>query len=509
MTPRIKLSRRALLRGAGGVAIGLPLLGIMGRASRARGDTPPTPKRLVIFYSPNGYNMDGWPTSTTLTGTSFEPLAPYASKINLLRNFKMQSAYDDPSPNDGSHYNGWSNCLTGDYCWPNPADAAGRTGGNISFDIFTAQRIGGGTRFLTSLHGVKSENAAISWFGPDMPAIPDDSPQRVFTRLFSDLTADPAALDQVRLNRQSVLDYVRASTARLQCKLGSEDRMRLDEHLSAIRDVEARLFSGAAVGATCAVPDMPTGDPNSEANYPATGRAQTDLLVMALACDLTRVGSVQWTQAVGGLTPVWLGMTETHHSLSHETNDSGRAAIRQINTWYAEQMAYLLGKLDAVPEGDGTLLDNTVVVWVSEGADDGGHDRHLSTVVAGGAGGALQTGQFIDMGEMPHNNLWVELINAMSTPDMTPVTTFGRADSVQRRRPPDPRRLTPTTRKPSTDRYTRDPEPKASRGGGSGRTVRRPKHQPVTDAPPPPNVQREGRTCPPPPAQRGRCRPAR
>jgi len=423
----VKLNRRSFLRGVGGTAVGLPFLNAMRTV--ARGGATGVPKRLVVFYSPNGFEMSGWPTSMSLGGTSLEPLAPFASDLIVTAGLDMQSAFADPNPNDGSHYNGWAHCLVADDSYPVPGDSAGRTGGNVSFDMLVADRIGRSTRFVSSLHGICSENNPLSWLGPNMPAIPDDDPQAVFSRLFSDLSVAPSELDRVRSRRQSILDFVSGSTERLACRLGAEDRVRLDAHLTAVRDVEARLGATASIGAACAAPGAPSEDGRDPSRYPDIGRAHMDLLAMGLACDLTRVGSIQWSHAADGKIPFWLGLSENHHDISHQTSDDARRSLIRINTWYAEQLAYFLGLLRGMPEGDGTVLDNTVVAWVSEGGPDGGHNRRdLRITLAGGSAVGLRTGQFLSFPGTAHNNLWVELINLLSPSTLAPVTTFGNAE---------------------------------------------------------------------------------
>lgn len=420
------ISRRTMLRGMGGAAVALPLLAATQRSSFAQ--DAQLPRRLITFFSPNG--MHGWPEGEDLSGSMLEPLASHWDDLIVTRGLDMVSAYADPSPNDGSHYNGWAHCLVADDCYPD-GDSAGRTGGGISFDMLAAERICRDTRFASSLQGISSVAineglASLSWQDANVAAPPDPDVRRVFDRLFSDFEVAPDELAQVRARRSSILDYVRASSARLSCRLGTADRARLDQHLTAIRDLESRLSAPGVGGGMCAVPDAPGAD----LDYPATGRAQMDLLAMALACDLTRVGSIQYTQAVGGGTPSWLGMSSTHHDISHLGTQEGLDDLLRINQWYAGEFAYLLDALRAIPEGDGTLLDNTAVVWVSEvGCAATAHDRHdLGILLAGKAGGALSTGRFLQFDGTPHNNLWVELINAVLPDGEEPITTFGNAD---------------------------------------------------------------------------------
>jgi hypothetical protein len=210
--------------------------------------------------------------------------------------------------------------------------------------------------------------------------------------------------------------------------VGADDKAKLDAHLAAIRDIEARLDSGGQLGGACQQPQLGTpinlGD---NANYPMIGKLQMDLLVMALACDLTRVASLQWSTSVSNRVFSWLAdpIPEGHHDLSHfgDSDATAMDKLTRINNWYAQQYAYLLAAMKNVPEGEGTLLDHTVVLWGNELARGNSHALdNAPFIVAGSAGGALRTGRYLHYdGTVPHNNLYVSILNAMGIPD----TTFG------------------------------------------------------------------------------------
>jgi len=156
-------------------------------------------------------------------------------------------------------------------------------------------------------------------------------------------------------------------------------------------------------------------DPENRENHALMSTLQLDLLAMAFACDLTRVGTVLYAGATSGQTFPWLGFSDSHHSLSHEADSvtSAQDKLEQINNWYAQQIAYFLAKLDAIPEGDGTVLDNTVVFWGGELAKGNNHSRRgMDFVVAGGGGGYLNTGQLVDIEGRQHNDLLVTMANA-------------------------------------------------------------------------------------------------
>jgi hypothetical protein len=179
----------------------------------------------------------------------------------------------------------------------------------------------------------------------------------------------------------------------------------------------------------CAAPTVGTRlDVNATPNMPAVGKLQMDLLAAALACDLTRVASLQWTSAEIDQSFPWLNLPDVlHHRTSHagDSDAAAQEALTKINTWYAEQFRYLLERLASYKEGEGTLLDNTVVFWGIEVGKGNNHaHRDLPFLLAGSCGGALRTGRFVDhmaggASGHPHNNLLVSLANAMGLPDKT------------------------------------------------------------------------------------------
>jgi uncharacterized protein DUF1552 len=194
-----------------------------------------------------------------------------------------------------------------------------------------------------------------------------------------------------------------------------------------VRDLEARLAANVSVGSSCVKPAAPTIDFKANDNFPAIGKAQMDLLVMALACDLTRVATIQWERSVGDVRFTWLGATRGHHTISHDadTVTDSVEMLTKINVWYSQQLAYLLGKMASIKEGAGTMLDNTLVFWCNELSRGNVHSHpDMPFVLAGGAGGALKTGRWLvypKATSVPHNNLLVSIMNVMGLPD----TTFG------------------------------------------------------------------------------------
>jgi hypothetical protein len=272
-----------------------------------------------------------------------------------------------------------------------------------------------------------------SYTGKGTPVPAENDPAKVFDRAFKDFSApvvgapqgpDPK-LEALRANRKSILDTVSSQYTRLSGKLGQADKSKLDQHLSQIRDIETRLTAKPAdnsLGASsaCIKPGAPVkGDSR------ATAKNHMDIIAMAMRCGLTRVANLQWdTSAGNSIRYTWLNITRGHHEISHDP-DSNTTSVQQltdINTWLCSQMAYFLDQLEGTPEGDGTMLDNTIVVWMNELTKGNVHSHpDMPIVMAGGKNTGIKTGRFMTFGKEPHTKLLVSIMNAMGVQG----TTFG------------------------------------------------------------------------------------
>ena len=443
-----RINRRAVLRGTifgGSVAIGLPLLdAMMPREAEAQGS--PAPKRVVFWFTANGTRQDIWtPDMNDLASHPLHgPLAPFSDKLLFLDGVDQKVAFQ--SIGDG-HQTGMACLLTNAEILPGNLFCEGSCpdgmekyvgwGGGISIDQLIANELeaqGAFTKFKSLELGVQVKSSSVwsrlCYSGPDEPLPPRENPDQNLQDFFSDLDTDPFELELIRKRRKSVLDAVIGDYEAFNSKLGYDDRQRLEQHLEAIREVEKRLDAVGGFGEACELPiiDSPGEQYQQESNYPVTGKAQMDLLVMALACDITRVASLQWSRSVSNVNFGNLGvpqqLSEGHHSLSHYDDNEGaaQADLLEINKWYTEQFAYLLGKMDAIQEGDGTMLDNTVVVWVNELGKGNSHTRNdIPFILAGGCQGYFETGRALDFGGAPHGQLLVSIANAMDVP----ITSFG------------------------------------------------------------------------------------
>lgn len=452
------LARRAVLRGAGGAAIALPFLqAMLGRARKAYAADP---KRFIVFYHPQGVNLKTWnPRRRSTTdwdlSESLTPLAPHKQDVVVVQGLRTEAAYHGPSGQP--HDSAFASLLTGIECLrkgPGGACTSVPDGshGGPSIDQEIAKAIGGGTKFRSlelsplpppmeaGCGGGSLVQDHLSYRGPWMPNPAERRAENAFARLFGEgvgAQQDTAAIKRALLRKQSVLDTIKADFASLNARLGGADRVRVDQHLSAIRDIERRIQTMTAESAACVVPMKPPASPTGTSNgfipegwelmnnLPRLGRIHMDLMVMAMACDLTRVGTLQWGTGTYHLPFPWLGFTGDYHWHWYPGDAVAEPMVTKIVTWYAQQFAYLLDKLKELPEAGGTMLDNSLALWVSEfsyqGMHDGGDRQNLPVVLGGRAGGKLVTNRSMLFPQTAQNGLLISLLHLFGIP----ATTFG------------------------------------------------------------------------------------
>lgn len=426
-------SRRALLGSMGAAGVLTPFLPMM-RGAHAGGTEFPT--RLILCFSPNGTIHENWaPTGTTedfQLSPILSPLETFKDQLTILDGLEVVRE----GPGDG-HQKGMALMWTGSRILEGSEFQGGGNsgtagwGGGISVDQHVANTIGTETAYKSLEFSVQSGGATVwsrmCYAGSNQPIAPEPSPEAMFDRLFSDFDIDTSELEQLKAERGSVIDLVKGDLEALSPKYGTDDKLKIEAHLDAIRAIEQR--NDLAVP-TCEIPLVDTSVPHdANENFPAVSRLQIDQMVMALACDLTRVASLQWSRSVGGTRFDWIGVPEGHHDLSHlgDGDQSMVDKITAINTWYAEEFAYLLQQLASIPEGDGTMLDNTLVVWGNELSRGNSHGNHpVPFVLAGGAGGRIQPGRYLTYDREPHNRLLVSICHALG---LQGETTFGDIDS--------------------------------------------------------------------------------
>lgn len=418
-------TRRAFLRGMTATAAATPLMGLMSRPVWA--DEKP-PKRLLVVFKPNGTRKELWsPTggeTDFVLGPLLRPLERHRNALVILDGVDLVSANVGPG---GPHQRAMATLLSNTEIQPGSfiggdGRAAG-WGGGITVDQFLARRLEPPTRFSTLELGVlvadNNPRSRLSYRGPGQPVPPQNDPVAVFQRVFGDMLRDPGELDRKAARRRSVLDTVLADFRALRPRLGHFDQRKLDQHFDSMREMERRLGLLNGASNLCNGMVEPSSmRPLSEDEFERLARAQIDVAVNALACDQTRIATLQMSSAVNHVRFTFMGLREHQgHTLSHasDNNETMQQQWIATNTWYAEQFAYLLDQLASVPEGDGTtLLDNTLVLWCSELSRGNTHSfSDMPFVLAGGSGGALRTGRYLTYDSAPHGELLSAIVNLM------------------------------------------------------------------------------------------------
>jgi hypothetical protein len=428
------IPRRTLLRGAFGTALGLPFLDAM-RPRRAHAAEDGPPRRLVFMSIPVGfkdaatYSAIDTPSAAGLPYTLpdvLSALEPIQSKITLIGNLQNHAC---EGGNGDAHDRGTASLLT---CRPAVQQGSLVTNG-ISVDQLAAQSIVGPP--LASLELGVDESAmtgkgvlssSISWRADSTPAPKEISPARLWDRLFTDLSLTPDELALKRARRGSVLDYARTSANDLSKQLPQSDRAKLDQYLTGLESLEARVKAASQCGAP--LPGVPLGRYDNDgatdnhAVFGVTARhdLMLDLLVHAFACDLTRVASFMFA---AGTFADWrfLGFQDEHHLMSHYPEDYPDQ-LDAICRWEMERLAAFLTKLDAIEEADGTtLLDNTLVFLCTDVAEGKLHNYdNLPVILAGGGNLVTKMGQSIrPANEEPLANLHTSLLRFVGNEEPT------------------------------------------------------------------------------------------
>jgi hypothetical protein len=278
--------------------------------------------------------------------------------------------------------------------------------------------------------------------GSDMPIQPESSPYRMFDRLMLGTGGGGGGipqpdLDRIRARRQSTIDLVRDQLRSLSTRIDREDRIKLDQHVEGLAAIERRLVTPApgvptVPGVICGAPMLKTGiDLKANASFPELVKIQNSLAVQALACGRTRVASLQWSRSFSQVQHTWVGVNAQHHTLSHNTGGDSTRQKHAIERWYMERMAELLAQLDSVREGDGTLLDNTMVIYANELAEGAPHSVSPPiTLVAGGCGKKLRTGRFLNLGGYDFSQLLVTAAHAMGATSVNKVNDLGKEGDI-------------------------------------------------------------------------------
>ena len=425
---KIHLSRRRLLRG-GGAALALPLLESMFPAATAWSQTPAAPKtRFACIYIPHGAVMSRWTPASEGTGIEFpqilQPLEPFRDRVNVISDFSLPLAYGSDASAGANHTRSSAVWLAG----AAPA-SGGRARLGITVDQVAAQAIGqetplpslelciedGGLSCGTGLSCAYRNT--ISWQGPESPLPMENNPQLVFERLFGDgaTTAERAAR---RSQARSMLDALTGEVASLQRELPAADRERLDRYLDDVREVERRIaLSGEMVPEDLELPPTPAGIPDSVDEH---FRLMFDLLTLAWQTDITRVSTMLLAKEVSNAVYPESGVTDPFHNLSHHSNiPDNIERLSRLNTYHTSVFAYFLDKLATTPDGDGSLLDHSLVLYGSGMSNSNQHDHDpLPIVLAGGASGRLAGGRHLRSPEYKAtlSNLLLAVLDKLGVP---------------------------------------------------------------------------------------------
>jgi Protein of unknown function (DUF1552) len=392
---RKALPRRTFLRGMG-ATLALPLLDAMVPAITAQAATPAHPvRRLGFVYIPMGSHIKEWTPRSEGTlaelSPSLQALRPLVDHVTVLTNMELKNAYP------GTHATSNAAFLSAATAkWTESSDYYLGT----TVDQVAAQQIGKETRLpslelsmdLLTVVGQCDNGYAcvyqnnLSWSSPTTPLPAEAHPRIVFERLFGD--GGSSADRRAELHKTaSLLDWVSEDIARLQRKLGPGDRNKVSQYLDTVREVERRIQKAEAQSADSALPDLerPVGVPAAYADH---AKLMFDLQVLAMQGDVTRVITFQLARETSNRTYPEIGVSEAHHPLTHNGgNPEKLAKVAQINAFHVSLFAYYLEKLKATPDGAGSLLDHSVILYGSGMGNPDKHDHvNLPIIVAGGTG---------------------------------------------------------------------------------------------------------------------------
>ncbi len=425
------ISRRTVLRGMG-VSLGLPWLEAMlpARVSAAS-KAAKSPIRLGVLYMPNGVNVSKWNPEGAgrdfALSPSLQPLADYKEKLVVIKNlFNVGSKVGD------GHYAKESTILT---CRTIRKTPGSDLCNGISMDQVAAQRAASETPLPSLELGVapvavgvdlavgytRIYGSHIAWSSPTTPLARELNPRAVYGRLYDASrrrTSDSAKTDTL------LLDRVMGDAKTLRSQIGSEDQHRLDEYLSVMRSLEERVHRASSTSRSSWKPlaaidpkAAPTDQPASHAEHV---RLMLDMMATAFQTDTTRVSTFMFGNAVSAISFRFLeGVSSGHHEVSHHGNDAEKLQQYYLITrWHVEQYAYLLKKLDAMKEGDHSVLDNSMILFGSALSDGNAHDpHHMPLVLAGRAGGRIDSGRHLICSEdAPAANLYVSMLDAFGAP---------------------------------------------------------------------------------------------
>ncbi|HYE30723.1 MAG TPA: DUF1552 domain-containing protein [Methylomirabilota bacterium] len=387
-------------------------------------------QRLLVVFSPNGIVPNQfWPDAPgehTTFKRILAPLEPFRDRTLILQGIANKVRGDGDS-----HMRGMSCLLTGIELFPGNIQGGSDTpagwASGISIDQelknFFQSRPETRTRFGSLELGVAVPKRADVWTrmcyaGPNKPVAPQDDPYQVFATIYGEMKEKEAVT--------SILDDLQDDLRKLAAKVSSEDRQMLNEHAALVRQMEKDLQGNAKQAALAhPAPKLEAGILPDNDTIPQVSRMQIDLLVNAFANDFTRVATLQYTNSVGNAKMKWLGIEEGHHTLSHDPdlNEVSQEKLTKINVWFCQELAHLLTRLASTrePGGEGSLLDNTLVIWTNELGKGNSHTLDNIPFVLVGGGCGFKMGRALKFERAAHNCLWVSIAQRMGHQ----IETFG------------------------------------------------------------------------------------
>ncbi|RLS45102.1 MAG: DUF1552 domain-containing protein [Planctomycetota bacterium] len=408
-------SRRDFLRDLGLSAAALPF--VLNLPSLGFANQQARKQRLVIMFSPNGVVPNTfWPEEEGedfKLKESLSPLEPFKNKLLTLH-----GVCDKVRGDGDSHMRGIGCLLTGTELFPGNIQGGSDTPAGWSSGISIDQEIKNylqvdasrRTRFGSLEFGVMVPDRADTWTrmsysGANKPITPIDDPYQMFSKLYGRMK------DQESL--KSILDELQGDLKKVASVVNAQDRQLLEEQTNFVRELEQELKATSTEGINHTVPELEPGIKEDNDNMPKLSKLNIDLMVNSFANDFARVVTLQYTNSVGGAKMRWLGVDEGHHELSHnpDTDEKSQDKLTRINKWYADQMAYLAQRLSETPEpgGQGSLLDNTLIVWTNELGKGNSHTLDNIPFVLLGNGLDFQMGRSLKYKKTAHNRLLVSL----------------------------------------------------------------------------------------------------
>ena len=436
------IDRRTVLKGFG-ATLALPFLESMMPSGVFTASVPKSPIRTAFIFVPNGVNMDHWvPVGTDLPST-LKPLESLKNYINILSGLTQKNAFalgDGP----GDHARSASAWLTG--CHPRKTSGANIKAG-ISIDQLLAKELGNKTRFGSLELGCERGGLAgdcdsgyscaysnsISWRTESTPVAKEVNPRLVFERLFQseDINETQESRAQRLAENKSILDFVMEDAKLLNKKLGTTDRMKLDEYMSGVREIERRISFVENEAKSNNIQQFSNIDIPSD--YGEHIRLMGDLMVLAFQTDTTRVSTFMFANEGSNRSYKSIGVSDGHHEMSHhQKNPEKLEALRKINTFHVSQLAYILNKMESIKEGDKTLLDNSMVLY-GAGICDGDRHNHddLPLLLAGKAGGKISSGKHLKFNNgTPMSNLFLSMSDKLGIPQENIGDSTGKLDQL-------------------------------------------------------------------------------